>query len=245
MGRVEIEEQLWQRVQEALRDSETRAAAGQFSAAVMHEINNPLEAISNLNYLVQREAADEAKVREYSALLEGELANVIRIAKQTLGFYKASHVKTRVDMVLVAESALRTHERKITDKSIRSVKALSPDSILEVHPGEMLQVLSNLVGNALDALPDHGTLYLRVRKRKHAVQVTVADDGHGIPEQLLDKVFNPFFTTKGEQGTGLGLAIAKSIVEKHRGTIAARSSTRKGRSGTIFRISLPLADSSR
>jgi len=74
MGRVEIEEQLWQRVQETLRDSETRAAAGQFSAAVMHEINNPLEAISNLNYLVQREAADEAKVREYSALLEGELA---------------------------------------------------------------------------------------------------------------------------------------------------------------------------
>ncbi len=98
MGRVEIEQQLWQTIQETLRDSETRAAAGQFSAAVMHEINNPLEAISNLNYLVQREAANEAKVREYSALIEDELANVIRIAKQTLGFYKPSHVRTRVDM---------------------------------------------------------------------------------------------------------------------------------------------------
>jgi signal transduction histidine kinase len=242
MGRVEIEEQLWQTIQETLTDSETRAAAGQFSATVMHEINNPLEAISNLNYLVQWEAANEAKVREYSALIEGELANVIRIAKQTLGFYKTSYVRTRVDMVMIAESARRTHQRRITTKSVHSVKKLSPDAILEVHPGQMLQVLLNLIGNALDALPEHGTLYLRVRKSDRAVHVTVGDDGHGIPEKLLQKVFDPFFTTKGEHGTGLGLAISKSIVEGHRGTIAARSTTRKGRSGSIFRITLPLGE---
>jgi signal transduction histidine kinase len=156
MGRVEIAEELWQTIHETLRGSETRAAAGQFSAEVMHEINNPLEAISNLNYLVQREAANEAKVREYSALIEAELANVIRIAKQTLGFYKPSYVRTRVDIILIAESALRTHQRRIAAKSVHSTKKLSSDAVLEVHPGEMLQVLLNLIGNALDALPEHG-----------------------------------------------------------------------------------------
>lgn len=119
----------------------------------MHEINGPLEAISNLNYLIQIEAEDAAKVREYSGLLETELANVIRIAKHTLSFYKPADVRTPVDLVLVAESALRVHERKIAAKSIHLVKDLSREVVLKVHPGEMLQVLSNLVGNALTLCP--------------------------------------------------------------------------------------------
>lgn len=240
MGRKATREELWRDFEHTLRDSESRATAGQFSAAIMHEINGPLEAISNLNYLIHIEAEDPPKVREYSGLLETELANVIRIAKQTLSFYKPADVRTPVDLVLVAESALRVHERKISAKGIHLVKDLSPEVVLKVHPGEMLQVLSNLVGNALDALPDHGTLSLRIRKSGRAVNVVVADDGHGIPHHLLNKVFDPFFTTKKERGTGLGLAISKSIVEGHQGRILARSSTREGRCGTAFRISLPI-----
>ncbi len=240
MSRRATKEGLWQDWQQSLRDSETRAAAGQFSAAIMHEINNPLEAISNLNYLIQREAKDAEKVRNYSALLDGELANVIRIAKQTLGFHKAPNVRSSVDLVTVAESALRVHERKISAKGIHLVNDLDSNAVIEVHPGEMLQVLINLVGNALDALPEQGTLCLRIRRREKALHVLVADDGHGIPDKFLLKVFEPFFTTKKEQGTGLGLAVSKSIVEGHQGRIAARSSVRQGRSGTTFRVSLPI-----
>jgi signal transduction histidine kinase len=234
------EEELCLELKQALRESESHAAAGQFSAAIMHEINNPLESISNLTYLIHLEADDSSKVREYISLLETELANVIRIARQTLSFHRPSSARLPTDIVTVAQSALRVHERRIADKQIHLLTDLAPDSVVKIHPGEMLQVFTNLVGNAVDALPDKGTLYLRVRKCAHEVHVTIADDGHGIPEIMLNKVFDPFFTTKIENGTGLGLAISRTIVEGHRGRITTRSSTRHGRSGTAFRVSLPI-----
>ena len=209
----------------------------------MHEINNPLETISNLAYLVDREADDASKVREYVALLQEEVANIIRIARQILSFYKPSNVRLPIDLVAVIESALRVHERRIAAKKVRLVKGLSDAASIEVYPGEMLQVFSKLLGNSLDALPDKGTLHLRFRKRDNQLHVTVADDGSGIPQEIFSKVFDPFFTTKREKGTGLGLPISKSIVEGHKGRIKVRSCTRPGRSGTVFRISLPLSRS--
>jgi signal transduction histidine kinase len=104
----------------------------------------------------------------------------------------------------------------------------------------MLQVLSNLIGNALDALPAEGALYLRGHRSNRAVHLLVADGGHGIPSTIAKRIFDPFVTTKAGKGTGLGLAISKAIVEKHHGQIRSRSSTRPGRNGTAFRISLPL-----
>ena len=240
MGNEASRKELWLELQQALRNSERRAVAGQFSATIMHEINNPLEAISNLTFLIQREAANAAKVREYSSLLEGELANVIRIAKLTLSFHKPSNTRSKTNLVEVAESALRVHEQKINTKGIHLVKDLAQEASLETHPGEMLQVLSNLIGNAVDALDDNGTLSISVRKSALAVHVTITDNGHGIPNDLLEQVFDPFFTTKGDQGTGLGLAISKSIIEGHQGKISTHSSTRTGQSGTVFHISLPI-----
>ena len=204
---------------------------------------NPLETISNLAYLVDREANDAGKVREYIALLQEEVANIIRIARQTLSFYKPSDVRLPIDLVAVVESALRVHERRIAAEKVRLVKDLPDEASIEVHPGEMLQVFSNLFGNALDALPEKGTLHLRLRKRDNQMHVTVADDGSGIPQEIFSRVFDPFFTTKKEKGTGLGLPISKSIVEGHKGRIKVRSSTRPGRSGTAFRISLPMSRS--
>ena len=233
-------EDLWGEIQQVLRESEGRAVAGQFSAAIMHEITNPLETISYLAYLAQGEAEDPAKVRKYLSLLRDEVANVVRIARQTLNLYKPSDVRIPVDLIEVAESALRIHAPRIEAKNVNLVKDFADEVETEVHPGEMLQVLSNLLGNALDALPDKGTLRLRFRKRGDQVHATIADDGSGIPQEILSKVFNPFFTTKKENGTGLGLPISKSIVEGHKGMMRVRSSTRPGRSGTAFRISLPL-----
>ncbi|WP_144312508.1 sensor histidine kinase [Terriglobus saanensis] len=234
------ERQRFQELEEALRKSERLAVAGQFSAAIMHEINNPLETISNLAYLAKAEADNAAKVREYLTQLESELANVIRIAKQTLGFFGPAEALRAVNLVDVAESALLVHGRRLSAKQVNLVKRLVDQATVKIHPGEMLQVLSNLIANAVDALPEKGTLAIRLRKSKNEVHLMIVDDGHGIPPPLIDKVFEPFFTTKKEQGTGLGLALSKAIVERHKGKIRTRSSVSKGRSGTAFRISLPL-----
>lgn len=227
-------------IEEILRKSQSIAAAGQFAAAIMHDINNPLEAASNLAYLVDREAENPAQVREYIHLLQEQLANVTQIAQQTLGFYKCTAPARPTDLVGVAQAALRVHEHKINAKKLRLEKFLPDDAIVKAHPGEMLQVLSNLIANALDALPVSGSLAIRIRKCEEEAHVTVIDNGHGIPEPVLAKIFEPFFTTKQERGAGLGLAISKSIIERHHGRLRARSCTRQGRSGTAFRISLPL-----
>jgi signal transduction histidine kinase len=111
---------------------------------------------------------------------------------------------------------------------------------VEVRAGEILQVISNLIANALDALPKAGTLRLRVRRDSSEIHIVVADNGHGIPSEYSRDVFEPFFTTKPEGGTGLGLHISKRIIEGHKGRIRMRSSVRQGKTGTIFRISLPI-----
>jgi signal transduction histidine kinase len=237
---LQLEEARWLQLKEALSKLQTLAAAGQFAASVMHEINNPLEAISNLTYLANSHADDPGKVREYTHLIGEQLTNVLQIANQTLGYYRPTNALETVDVVTVVEAALRVHQRKISAKKVRLLKHLPGKATVRVHAGEMLQVISNLVENALDALPENGTLCLRVRRGRQDLHLIVADDGHGIPSTVLPKVFDPFFTTKMEEGTGLGLAISKTIVERHRGKIRTRSSIRPGRSGTAFRITLPL-----
>jgi signal transduction histidine kinase len=229
-------------IEEALLKSHTGAAAGQFATAIMHEINNPLEAISNLAYLVQREADDPTKVREYARMLSEQLANVARIARRTLSFHRSEGTMASIDVAELAEAALRIHKPKLGAKQPKLVKDIPAGAVITGHAGEMLQVLSNLLSNAIDALPANGKLVVRVRKHHGKVHLIVADDGHGIPDAIRENIFDPFFTTKNDKGTGLGLAISKSIVERHNGTMRLRSSVREGRSGTAFRVSLPLHD---
>jgi signal transduction histidine kinase len=141
--------------------------------------------------------------------------------------------------VALAEAALRIHRKAIEARKIHLVKDLPSTLVAEVHGGEILQVVSNLIANALDALPVGGRLRLRLRRRQGEVHFVVADNGQGIPTDQIAEIFKPFFTTKEERGTGLGLALSKGIVERHRGKIRLRSSVRPGRSGTVFKISLP------
>lgn len=229
----------WIEVREQLRQSQSLAVAGQFAAAIMHEINNPLEAISNLNYLLQVEAGNAESVRLYGKQIEEQLAVLIRIARQTLSFYRTVNVETPIAAASLTDAALRIHRKTIAAKRIHLNLRLADDAMVQVHPGEMLQVVSNLIANAVDALPVEGTLYLRARRSPREVHLLVADAGHGIPAAISAKIFEPFFTTKGDKGTGLGLAISKTIVEKYQGRIRTRSSTRPGHSGTAFRISFP------
>ena len=226
---------------EALRASEERGVAGLLALELMHEIRNPLEALSNLIFLTNLESDNPDKVRQYMRLAEEQIRTVAEITGYTLGFVRASEDPQSVELVPIAEAALRVHQRAIEKKNLRLVKDLNPVIAPAISRGEMLQVLSNLVANAVDALPENGTLHVRVRRTGDEVRVTVADNGPGIPAENCQKIFRPFFTTKIGRGTGLGLALSKKIVDRYRGRIRVRSSTRGGKSGTVFRISVPIS----
>ena len=226
-------------ISEALRKAEERATAGQLALERMHEIRNPLEAVGNLTYLAEEEAENPEEVRAYMRRIEEQLATLNQIAKQTLSFARASPTPQPVRLATLAEAALRIHQGTLQAKQIRLRKDLPHDLIASVHTTEMLQVLSNLIVNSLDAMPKAGTLWLRARKRRGELHIVVADNGRGIPAELIGRVFEPFFTTKQGVGTGLGLALSKRIVEHNRGKISLRSSVRPGKSGTMFKISLP------
>jgi len=229
-----------QQLEQALQESQALALAGQFAAATMHEVNGPLEAISNLNYLVRTNSNDGEQVRNYSGLLEEQLGALNTVSHQTLSFYHSRETVEGVAIAPLAEAALRIHRDKIAAKEIRVLKRLQGDVIVESNPGAMLQVFSNLIGNAIEALPVKGTLQIRAWCTDLEAYILFADNGRGIPAAILGRIFEPFFSTKKERGTGLGLAITKAIVERHRGRIRSRTSTRTGRNGTAFRISLPL-----
>lgn len=224
---------------EALRRSEERATAGQLALEVMHEVRNPLEALGYLVHLTVHDAEDAERVRHHMQLAEEQIAALNEIAGGTLRLARASPTPRAVDLSVLAEAALRIHQRAIESKGARLVKDVRGNLVAEVYTGEILQVISNLMINALDAIPENGTVFLRLRKSTGRVRIVVADNGHGIPREIVGEVFTPFFTTKEGRGTGLGLSLSKKIVDHHKGTIRMRSSVRPGRSGTAFQVSIP------
>ena len=219
--------------------TEGRIVAGQLALEVMHEIRNPLEALSHLIYLMREDAQNCENVLKYAAMAEEQMATLNRIVSQTLGFARTSSTAKTSDLVELAEAALRIHRRTIEVKKIHLIKDLPTGIVAEIRMGEILQVVSNLIVNALDALPADGTLTIRLRKRANTIYILIADNGHGIAAEHATSIFEPFFTTKLETGTGLGLPLSKEIIERHGGKILVRSSVLAGKSGTTFRISLP------
>jgi signal transduction histidine kinase len=219
--------------------SEERMTAGQLALEVMHEIRNPLEALGHLTYLTLNHAHEPVKVTEYMRMAEEQLATLHQIVNQTLGFARTSAPPQSIDLLDLTEAALRIHHKAIEAKKIHLVKDLPQGVIASVRMGEILQVISNLIVNALDALPSDGILFVRLRRGKHQACVLIADNGHGIAVEDAKHIFEPFFTTKKECGTGIGLALSKKIIERHGGHIAVRSSVRMGRNGTTFKLSLP------
>jgi signal transduction histidine kinase len=223
---------------EALRKCEERALAGQFALEVMHEVRNPLDALGNLLEIAAEED-DLVKVRALLMQANEQMATVHQIAAQTLSLARPVLAPKEVDLTELAEAALRIHHRRIQGQRIHLVRDFSESVVAAVYTGEILQVVSNLLANALDAMPDGGSIAVRLRKRGPKVQLIVADSGHGMNAEHLERLFEPFFSTKANRGTGLGLALSKKIIERHSGTISARSSISPSRAGTTFRITLP------
>lgn len=225
----------------ALRQSEKLAATGRLAATIAHEINNPLEAVTNLIYLVKTDPTVPAVAQHLLETADQELARVAQIAQQTLGFYRDTTRPVEIDLKDLLENVLSLFYRKLTYKKIEYTLDLAPDLRVYGLQGELRQVFSNLVVNAIDASL-HGRITIRGRHRKvggvDGVSVLVCDEGSGIPPAIRERLFSPFFTTKQSVGTGLGLWVTRGILEKQGGSIRFRSNV-TGPTGTIFRVFLP------
>jgi PAS domain S-box-containing protein len=226
--------------EDTLRKTEKLAAAGRLAATIAHEVNNPLEAVTNLIFL----ARNEEKYPERYRLLEmadKELQRVSHITRQTLGFYRDSGRSVRVDLNDIVKNVLDVFQGKLKAKGVQVRFESEGETIIYGAPGELTQVVSNLISNAVDASPAGSTVRVRVRRRRANAVLVVSDQGDGIPVGVRPMVFEPFFTTKKDVGTGLGLWISRRIVQNHGGSIRFRSSNGTGRShpsGTVFVVNL-------
>jgi len=231
--------------EDALRKTEKLAAVGRLAASISHEINNPLESVTNLVFLAKSAPEISQRTRSFLTTAERELARVSQIATQTLRFYRQSSKPTFTDLRETVNSILGLYEARLTNAQIEATREYSSHACMaNILEGEMRQVIANLIGNAIDATPPGGRIRVRVApthppRGEVGVRITIADTGSGISPELRARIFEPFFTTKTNTGTGLGLWITREIVAKHRGTIRVRSRQQRGISGTVFVVFLP------
>jgi signal transduction histidine kinase len=226
-------------LEESLQKCERLAVAGRYAGAVMHEVNNPLEAIGNLVFLTKAGAADASLVRKNMEVVESQLAQLGEITRKTLSFYREEAEPKAFNLVDIAESAILLHLQGSAGNRVIVVKQFPKWAAVHGRAGEILQVISNFILNSVRALPNKDAiLRFRIRVAGNNVRMTIADNGHGIPGPLRNCLFLPYATGQGG-GTGMGLWLSKQIVERHHGTIRFRSSQRSGKSGTTFLLTLP------
>ena len=231
----------------ALRQSEKLAATGRLAATIAHEINNPLEAVTNLIYLSRTDPEVPQPVQRLLETADTELARVAQIAQQTLGFYRDTTRPIEIRLNDLLHSVVDLFERKMISRKITCTLDLEPDLCINGLQGEIRQVFSNLIVNAIDAFtyaptPKPGRIHIRghhLHGRRDAVSILICDEGAGISAAARQRIFSPFFTTKLSVGTGLGLWVTRGFVEKQGGSINFRSHTEPP-SGTIFRVYLPV-----
>jgi len=243
----QIRDQMLQysRAQDALRRSEKLAVTGRLAASIAHEINNPLEAVTNLLFLM-RSSESVSDSRRYLAEADQELARVAEITRQTLRFYREPSHPAETEIAGVLRSILVLYNSRIASANISvQVDNSAPDATVLSSPGELRQVIANIIGNAIDAMRRGGRLRIRVSSIRDRggvprTRLTIADTGSGIPATLLPTIFEPFITTTGETGTGLGLWVTSEIVRRNGWTIRVRSHCGSGRSGTVFSIAMPV-----
>jgi signal transduction histidine kinase len=229
-------------MEQSLLQAEKIAATGRMAATIAHEINNPLEAVMNLLYLLRAKITDD-EGRGFLATAEDELGRVSHIAKQTLGYYREQAAASLASVSDIAEHAFTIYEPRCITAGITIRKSISPSTKIVLRRGEMMQVISNLIVNSIYAMPHGGTLSISVCDDSSVgsgVVLTVEDDGVGIRPKDLPKVFDAFFTTRTTVGTGIGLFVAKQFVEGHGGRISIESDSESEKHGTIVRVFLPL-----
>lgn len=225
-----------QMTRSALVQSEKLATAGRMTGAIAHEINNPLEALTNLLYILECSAEATDSIRELANAALTEVTRIAHITRQTLSFYRDLRTPTTLSLAQSVSSTLQLYRPKFTDKKITVELRLDEKVCIHGIKGDIHQVISNLLLNALEATETEGTMHVSVFSDGDQAVLSIADTGPGIKEELLDKIFEPFFTTKPGTGTGLGLWITQAIVEKHGGTIQVSSRPDVRDHGTSFEV---------
>jgi PAS domain S-box-containing protein len=251
-----IETTLQKRAELALIQSEKLAAVGRMASSIAHEINNPLESVTNLIYIA-RTYAVVPEVQHLLDLADQELRRVSIIANQTLRFHKQASSPREISCTDLYSTVLSLYEGRLKNSSITVEKRKRAKRPISCFEGDIRQVLNNLVGNAIDAMSSGaqrtgGRLLLRSREStdwrptrgpaRRGLTLTIADTGSGIAPATLQRLFEPFFTTKGINGNGLGLWISADIIERHHGRLLLRSSQSPAHRGTVFSLFLPFPD---
>jgi PAS domain S-box-containing protein len=236
------------KLEETLRVAEKISSVGRLAATVAHEINNPLEAVTNLIYLAKLDLGLPDTVRTYLNSADKELARVAHITQQTLGFYRDTSRPKPLVIADVVDEVLAIYERKAKHKELKIETRIQQRLSVDVLSGELKQILSNLIANAIDACRPGGKIVVSARNSQHlrsgcGIRITVADNGAGISREDKRRLFTPFFTTKKDVGTGLGLWITKDLLERKGGRIRFRSS-QSAPSGTIMTVFLPVPPAS-
>ncbi len=232
------------RTQAALLANEKLAVAGRLAATIAHEIHNPLDSVSNLLYLMRTGATPE-EFTQFLTMAEQELARATQISRAMLGLYRESKSPVPVDLKEMFDSILLLMERRFEKLKVEVSCSVPENLFVQGFPAELRQVFTNLITNAAEAATDGGKISITVNPQAGAattqpgVMITVADNGPGIPDNVQEHLFRPFFTTKGEQGTGLGLWVSHGIVQKHEGSITLTSSTKPADHGTRISVFLP------
>jgi PAS domain S-box-containing protein len=240
------------RSEEALRRSEKLAVTGRLAASIAHEINNPLEAVTNLLFLLRNYSDLPEAAQNYAAMAEDEVRRIAEITQQTLRFYRQPTQPARVALSELLDPVLNIYRRRIHTLNLHIEKNFDPAMTLFCFAGEIRQVFANLVGNSIDASKAGGRLIVRARRShdwknpaKAGIRFALADTGAGMEPEVREHIFEAFFTTKDATGTGLGLWVSQEIVLKHQGLIRVRSrfaesnSNRDKKSGTVFQLFIP------
>jgi signal transduction histidine kinase len=219
---------------------------GRSLTSALHEINNPLESLLNLLYLIEADSGISQESRDHLKMAQAEVVRVSRIAQGAMKRRPRRETAEETDVAELLSSVMELHKPKLDRHNVSTSTRNQEHATAIIYPEQMRQVFSNLLLNAIDAMPTGGKIFARISKTQEwcgqerpGVRITIADTGTGIAADILSRVREPFFSTKGAYGNGMGLAIVQEIVAYHQGRLKIRSSTQSGKSGSVFSIFIP------
>jgi signal transduction histidine kinase len=224
------------------------ANESRLAASFAHEINNPLQSLTNLLHLMaEEEATLSGEVRHYLTLAREEAGRISQIVHAAMNRFGSAADREEANVPEILDSVLRFYRSRFESQGILvTAHYFCPDGNLSVYASSLRQMFSNLLLNAADAMPNGGKIHTKISKahewtgqQRRGLRVTFGDDGCGIASDDLQKILEPFFTTKGASGNGIGLSLVRETVQKHDGALRVRSCTKARRSGSVFSVFLP------